>query len=359
MTNPLAVATWQALGSHEFLHTVLLAVFGPDCALKGEKERTGLAPSASKCDHPKSLQSWQDHGGHRHSSSKRYRQFDACRRKAMPIEGETLVQFMTMQRSHYLSDCRGIPASRMARRSIKESFGRKLCRGMFLLSVVAVMPGLSRMAASQSFGTSGDAGMAASTTSGQLSPIYVRPTQKTKFNNFLFDGFGPYPIAGVAVAAGINQLSNEPPEWNQGVAGYSRRFGSDLGIVAVGTTARYGLAEALREDTLYYRCECKGLFPRLRHAVISTVIARRGNDGHRVFSFPALVAPYAGTFTAVYGWYPDRFGAKDAFRMGNYSLLAYVGSNISREFFYSGPRSLFSRLHLNNTHGSPDQGPNH
>ena len=61
---------------------------------------------------------------------------------------------------------------------------------------------------------------------------------------------------------------------------------------------------------------------------------------------------------AVYGWYPSRFGAKDAFRMGNYSLLAYVGENISLEFIYSGPHSLLSRMHLNNPHGSTVQGPN-
>jgi hypothetical protein len=93
--------------------------------------------------------------------------------------------------------------------------------------------------------------------------------------------------------------------------------------------------------------------------VLSTLTARRGEDGHRVFSFPALVAPYAGSMTAVYGWYPDRFGAKDALRIGSYNMLAYVGSNISLEFFYSGPHSLLSRMHLNNAHGAPDPGPNH
>jgi len=77
-----------------------------------------------------------------------------------------------------------------------------------------------------------------------------------------------------------------------------------------------------------------------------------------VFSIPALVAPYAGTLTAVYGWYPSRYGAMDAFRMGNYSLLESIGSNIALEFFYSGPHSLLSRMHLNNSHGSPIQGPN-
>jgi hypothetical protein len=96
----------------------------------------------------------------------------------------------------------------------------------------------------------------------------------------------------------------------------------------------------------------------MEHALLSTLTARRGDDGHRVFSFPALAAPYAGSMVAVYGWYPSRFGAKDAFRIGNYSLLAYAGSNITLEFFYRGPQSLLHRMHLNNAHGSPVQGPN-
>jgi hypothetical protein len=187
---------------------------------------------------------------------------------------------------------------------------------------------------------------------------YVRPTERTKLNNYVFDAYGPYPIAGAGVAAGINQWTNSPPEWGQGTEGFGKRFGSDFAIAAIDTTTRYGLAEAFREDTLYYRCECRGLFPRLRHAVISTLIARRGEDGHPVFSTSALAAPYAGSITAVYGWYPNRFGAKDAFRMGNYSLLAYMGGNIALEFFYSGPHALISRMHLNSTHGSPIQGPN-
>ena len=133
---------------------------------------------------------------------------------------------------------------------------------------------------------------------------------------------------------------------------------SDFGIASVSTTTRYGLAQAFKEDTLYYRCERKGLLPRLRHAMISTLTARRGDDGHRVFSGPALIAPYAGTMTAVYAWYPDRYDGKDALRMGNYAMLGYVGGNIALEFFYSGPHSLLHRMHLNNGHGAPDPSPN-
>jgi hypothetical protein len=187
---------------------------------------------------------------------------------------------------------------------------------------------------------------------------YVRPSETTKLRNYLFDAIGPYPIVGAAIAAGVNQVQNTPPEWRQGAEGYSKRFGSDFAIAAVTTTTRYALSEALREDTLYYRCQCEGIFPRLRHAVISTFTARRGIDGHRVFSFPDLVSPYAGTMTAVYGWYPARFDYKDGFRMGNYSLLGYIGANVSLEFFYSGPRSLLTRMHLNDSHGAPDSSAN-
>jgi len=202
--------------------------------------------------------------------------------------------------------------------------------------------------------TSSSAASLETTPSPQPSLRYVRPTTKIEFHNYLFDAFGPYPFAGAALAAGFNQAEKDPREWTQGIAGYSQRFGSAFGIATVSTTTRYTLAKAFREDTLYYRCDCKGIFPRLGHAVISTFTSRRGEDGHRVFSFPALVAPYAGTMTAVYAWYPGRYNASDAFRMGNYSLLGYAGGNIALEFLYSGPHSWISRMHLNNAHGAQD-----
>jgi hypothetical protein len=175
--------------------------------------------------------------------------------------------------------------------------------------------------------------------------LYTRPTAKAKLHNYLFDAFGPFPIAGAALIAALNQSEKTPPEWGSGGSAYAQRFGSNLGIAAVTTTTRYGLAKIFREDTVYYRCECAGLFPRLGHALLSTVTSRRGEDGHRQFSFPAIVAPYAGTMTAVYLWYPNRYGPKDALRMGNYNLLAFAGENLALEFIYGGPHTIFSHFH--------------
>lgn len=239
----------------------------------------------------------------------------------------------------------------------------KMRQLMFLLLAVAdlalLVPALAKgQSRADSGDSSGAPALLVSTPNPPPDLRYIRPTKATKLRNYMFDAFGPYPIVGAGLVAGINQADNTPPEWGQGAEGYGKRFGSDFGIAAAATTTRYALSAALREDTLYYRCECKGVFPRLGHAVISTFTARRGVDGHRVFSFPNLVAPYAGTMTAVYGWYPGRYDYKDAFRMGNYALLGYIGANISIEFLYSGPHSLLSRMHLNNRHGAPDSGSN-
>jgi hypothetical protein len=221
------------------------------------------------------------------------------------------------------------------------------------LAVMALFAGLPALGGAQTAALPDAPGTFRSATASQADLTYSRPTEKVNARNYLFDAFGPYPIASAVIEAGINQWSNTPPEWGQGMSGYGSRFGSNFGITVIGVTTRYALAKALGEDTLYYRCTCRGFVPRVSHAMLSTLTGRRGDDGHRVFSVPSLVAPYAGSMAAVYGWYPSRFGAKDGFRIGNYNLLAYAGSNVVLEFLYSGPHSLLSRMHLNNPHGAP------
>ena len=236
----------------------------------------------------------------------------------------------------------------------------KIPHTILALSILTALGALPLLAGAQTLDFAGETTAEPSTVlSGQTYLNYTQPTQKTMAENYALDAFGPYAIVGAAGAAGINQWTNSPPEWKQGAEGFGRRIGSNFGIMAIDTTTHYALSAAFKEDSLYYRCECRGVWPRLGHAVFSTVTARRGMDGHRVFSVAGLVSPYAGTTAAVYGWYPDRFGAKDAFRMGNYNLLINVGENVSLEFLYSRPHSLLSRMHLNSRHGALDPGPNH
>jgi len=221
------------------------------------------------------------------------------------------------------------------------------------LLVIAVLSGVSPLAKAQS--SAGTGGSTRTSPSAQTTskPAHVQPGRTAdytkpdfgqRFHNYLFDSFGPYPLIGAAAAAGVTQGTNSPPEWGQGAEGYGYRYASAFGINLVATSARYGLAEIFREDTIYYRCECSGFFPRLSHAVISTVTSRRGDDGHRFISIANIAAPYAGTETAALGWYPSRYNAMDGFRMGNYALLTYAGVNVAKEFIYGGPHTLIKNV---------------
>ena len=221
------------------------------------------------------------------------------------------------------------------------------------LLVIAVLSGVSPLAKAQSSAGTGGSTSTSPSTQTASTPAhaqpgrtadYTKPDFGQRFHNYLFDSFGPYPLIGAAAAAGVTQGTNSPPEWGQGAEGYGYRYASAFGINLVATSARYGLAEIFREDTIYYRCECGGFFPRLSHAVISTVTARRGNDGHRFISFANIAAPYAGTETAALGWYPSRYNAMDGFRMGNYALLTYTGVNVAKEFNYGGPHTLIKNV---------------
>ena len=187
---------------------------------------------------------------------------------------------------------------------------------------------------------------------------YHRPTESEKLHNFVFDAVGPYPFIGAAGAAGISQAHGTPREWGQGWDAYGVRVASAFGIALTTTGTRYALAEVFREDTLYYRCDCKGFLPRFGHALISTVTARRGDDGHREFSFPALAAPYAGAMTATLGWYPNRYGPKDGFRTGNYNLLGQAAQNVALEFVYGGPHTVLNRVHIPGFSGKGRVGGN-
>ena len=228
----------------------------------------------------------------------------------------------------------------------------KTFRMAAILGVILGLVAPVRMARAQSASGSGASASLQSSSPapahvqpGQTSSAYHRPSGAIKLHNYLFDTFGPYSIATAALAGGINQAKNNPPEWGQGMAGYGQRVASNYGTEIITHTARYALAEVFREDTIYYRCDCSGVFPRSLHALLATATARRGEEGHRVLSFPAIAAPYAGSMTAALGWYPGRYNASDGFRMGNYNLLAQAVQNFALEFLYGGPHTLLPHFH--------------
>jgi hypothetical protein len=231
---------------------------------------------------------------------------------------------------------------------------------LFAMAVSATLSVGAYAQGSSGAGTSGSWQEAAPAAKHVMpgTPAYQKPTAKQTLRQYAFDSIGPYAWIRTVAAAGIQQATNSAPEWGQGWDAYGVRVASNLGINLVATATRYGLGQLFREDVIYYRCDCTGFVPRLEHALILTLASRRGEDGHLAFSVPKLVAPYAGTLTAVYGWYPERYKAMDGFRMGNFLLLDGAGINVAKEFIWGGPHTLMARTPLKGITGSKEKNQN-
>src|ERR1700675_1725837 len=122
----------------------------------------------------------------------------------------------------------------------EESLDMKMRRFMLLLLVIADLAALPVLAKAQSSATPPDSpGTVANTPPVQRDLTYTRPTEKTKFHNYIFDMIGPYPILGAALSAGINQADNTPPEWGQGAEAYGNGLGSNFALRHVRTAPGY------------------------------------------------------------------------------------------------------------------------
>ena len=166
---------------------------------------------------------------------------------------------------------------------------------------------------------------------GGVAGAYTFPDGKQQFRNYLYSTLGPPAFIMSAIGAGLDQNKPAPPEWDSGVQGYGERYGWRFGMQLLTQTTAYSLGALSHEDVTYHRCECTGLIPRSTHAFVSTLTAKT-RSGRTVFSVPALVSPYAGSFTAVNAWYPARYEPADALRIGSMSFVFKAAGNLVGEF---------------------------
>ena len=101
------------------------------------------------------------------------------------------------------------------------------------------------------------------------------------------DTFGARTIVGVAAGAGINHARNSPYEWGGGIAGFGKRLGSAVGEHAIKNTIEFGVATIRHEDLSYRPSGKKGFGPRLKYALISTVVARKTTTGEKTIASEA------------------------------------------------------------------------
>lgn len=160
---------------------------------------------------------------------------------------------------------------------------------------------------------------------------YVRPDPKTRFKRYVNGVAGPSAIATQFAKAGIATWRNSPEEWGDKWEGFGRRVASNLGKNVIEETAKYGLDEALKLDSHFYRSKKRDVASKLRNALLSPVTARDRN-GKRVFGLPRIAGYYAASITAAEVWFPARYDYKDGLKSGTISLGLSAVVNVFKEF---------------------------
>ena len=163
---------------------------------------------------------------------------------------------------------------------------------------------------------------------------YEFPTHRERFDRYVKDTVGPLSLTRSAVSAGIDQWSDSPEEWGQGMKGYGRRYASRFGRNLVQQSVTYGLDEAFGLDSEFKRSTDEGFGARVKHAFLETITSRT-KSGKRVLSAPRLAGVYTGAIVATETWYPERYSYKDGLRMGTRGLITGFGINLVREFLFN------------------------
>jgi hypothetical protein len=173
----------------------------------------------------------------------------------------------------------------------------------------------------------------AATTARPSPPDYVRPDGHTRLKRYVNSMFGPMALAEDVALGGINTARNSPEEWGPHWEGFGKRVASGVGRGIIKDSVQYGLDEAFKLDSYYYRSTDKSVGARIKNALISPVTARR-TDGSRTIGFPHIIGVYAGSVISRKAWYPPRYTLSDDLVSGSISMGFNVGMNLFKEFVW-------------------------
>src|SRR5688572_7466322 len=95
---------------------------------------------------------------------------------------------------------------------------------------------------------------------------YVRPTKQERAKRYFDSMFGWESLGKRVVTSGYGTWRNSPEEWEPTWAGFGRRFASSTGKSVIKNTIQYGLEEAFKLDSKFYRSTKKDFGSRLGNA---------------------------------------------------------------------------------------------
>jgi len=142
------------------------------------------------------------------------------------------------------------------------------------------------------------------------------------------------------VQAGIQQLSNSPKGYGQGVEGYYKRYGADFADAFTNELFTVGVFPTLlREDPRYFR-KGQGSGGRRTLYAISRVFVARTDAGHQRYNFSELFGNLAsGSISELYYPKGDR-AVSDIFTRTAFQLGYDAMFNVLKEFYPDLKRKL-------------------
>ena len=158
------------------------------------------------------------------------------------------------------------------------------------------------------------------------------PPQPTA-RQYLKHAVGPAAVLRAGAGAGITQATNTPSEWGQGAAGFGKRLGSAFGKHLVKKAIQYPVAHMRHEVLGYERSNQTGFKPRLKHALLATVITRKTTTGKKTVATNEIAGAFgSGLISRL--WQPASVRTVSAgFASGGITLGVDAGSNVLREFW--------------------------
>lgn len=167
-------------------------------------------------------------------------------------------------------------------------------------------------------------------TSFQPDPAPLDTVQKVDLA--FHAALDPAQFATTAAVAGAEQLNGTFPEYGTGPAAYGKRYGAAFGDAVIGRFLGSAVfPSAFHQDPRYFYLGKGTVAARVRHAVLSSVIARHDTGRWEPNYSHVLGNAGAGAISTLY--HPDKYGPGTlAYRNALIGIGGGAAVNLVREF---------------------------
>lgn len=150
---------------------------------------------------------------------------------------------------------------------------------------------------------------------------------------YLKQTFSPAAAGKAGLGAAVTQATNTPSEWGQGASGFGERLGSAFGKHLVQRGIQYPVSKMFHEQLGYQRSGQKGFGPRLKHALVATVITHKTTTGKRTVAKGQLAGAFGSGLVSRL-WQPASTRTVGlGFASGGITLGVDAAGNVIREFW--------------------------